>query len=76
MLLQKKFILIILLVGIFIGSCAPKPSYKTREGKRKQKYYNMHQYDRPGRDQVLINGMKSKHKNKNKKVKKRKYKFY
>jgi hypothetical protein len=34
------------LIGlIFLASCAnPKPYYKTREGKKKQKYYNEIQF--------------------------------
>ena len=46
--------------------------HKTREGKRKKKYYDMHQNDRYDRDMVLINGMK---KPKKKNDKKKKYKF-
>jgi len=47
--------------------------YKTREGKQKKKYYDMHQYDRYDRDMVLTKGME---KPKKKKDKKKKYKFY
>jgi hypothetical protein len=46
--------------------------YKTREGKRKKKYYDMHQNDRYDRDYVLTKGMKNP---KKKKDKKKKYKF-
>jgi hypothetical protein len=46
--------------------------YKTREGKRKKKYYDMHQNDRYDRDMVLTNEMKNP---KKKKDKKKKYKF-
>ncbi len=35
-----------LLMGILFSSCAPKPQYKTAEGKKKLKYYNDIQYDR------------------------------
>lgn len=46
--------------------------YKTREGKRKHKYYDMHQYDRWDRDLTLINEME---KPKKKKDKKKRYNF-
>ena len=65
--LSSLFILIVLLT-----SCGPKPMYKTREGKRKHKYYDMHQYDRWDRDLTLINEME---KPKKKKDKKKRYNF-
>ncbi|MFN2126307.1 MAG: hypothetical protein ACK2TU_00465 [Anaerolineales bacterium] len=40
--------------------------YRTREGKRKKKYYDMHQYDRWDRDLTLINGMEHPKKKKDK----------
>lgn len=46
--------------------------YKTRQGKRKQEYYNMHQYDRYERDLTLTKEMSNP---KKKKDKQKKYKF-
>ena len=57
---------------ILFSSCGPKPMYKTSEGKRKKKYYDMHQYDRYDRDYVLTKEMNNP---KKKKDKKKKYKF-
>lgn len=38
---MKRFFALITLVAIFFSACAsPKPYYKTRKGKKKQKYYN------------------------------------
>jgi hypothetical protein len=38
---MKKIFALILLAGIMASACNyPKPYYKTREGKKKQKYYN------------------------------------
>jgi len=48
--------------------------YKTKEGKKKYKYYNMHQLDHQNRDAVLTKNMNSPKKNKVKN-KKKKYKF-
>ena len=46
---MKRFMLIascVMLAGMFTVSCAPKPQYKTAQGKKKLKYYNDIQYDR------------------------------
>ncbi|MEX2233437.1 MAG: hypothetical protein WD824_14840 [Cyclobacteriaceae bacterium] len=38
---MKKLLGFVLVVSIILSSCASgKPYYKTREGKKKQKYYN------------------------------------
>lgn len=38
---MKKLLGFVLIVSIILSSCASgKPYYKTREGKKKQKYYN------------------------------------
>jgi hypothetical protein len=68
----KKVLSGLIILLIFLSSCGPKPMYKTREGKRKKKYYDMHQYDRYDRDLVLINEMKNP---KKKKDKQKKYNF-
>lgn len=47
---MKKLIGIILLVTLVAVSCAPKPHYLTREGKRKIKYYNDVYYGRQKQD--------------------------
>ena len=70
---MKKVLTGFIVILILFSSCGPKPMYKTREGKRKKKYYDIHQYDRYERDMVLINGME---KPKKKKDKMKKYKFY
>lgn len=42
---MKKLFVLVALIGL--ASCAaPKPYYETKEGKRKQKYYNDIQYGR------------------------------
>jgi hypothetical protein len=69
---MKKVLSSLLLIFILFSSCGPKPMYKTREGKRKKKYYDIHQHDRYERDMVLIKGME---KPKKQKEKKKKYKF-
>jgi hypothetical protein len=38
---MKYKVTVIALLGVFmLASCGPKPYYQTREGKKKQKYYN------------------------------------
>lgn len=69
---MKRFLSSLIILLIIFSSCGPKPMYKTREGKRKKKYYDMHQNDRYDRDMVLTKGME---KPKKKKDKKKKYKF-
>jgi hypothetical protein len=72
MFVLKKVLASCVILILLLSSCGTKPMYKTREGKRKKKYYDMHQNDRYDRDLVLINGMKKPKKQKNKK---KKYKF-
>ncbi|GIL23499.1 MAG: hypothetical protein BroJett042_20120 [Bacteroidota bacterium] len=44
---MKRSYVALLLALIFLAACAsPKPYYETKEGKRKQKYYNDIQYGR------------------------------
>jgi hypothetical protein len=38
--MKYKVTVIALLAGFMFASCGPKPYYQTREGKKKQKYYN------------------------------------
>lgn len=47
---MKKLVGFFLLVAVVISSCAPKPHYMTREGKRKMKYYNDVFYGRQKQD--------------------------
>lgn len=38
---MKKLVGIVVVIALAIGACSsPKPYYKTKEGKKKQKYYN------------------------------------
>jgi hypothetical protein len=37
---MKKVIGLLLLLVVLVSACGPKSYYKTKEGKRKQKYYN------------------------------------
>jgi hypothetical protein len=55
---MKRKLAFLLLTFLVLASCGPKPQYKTREGKKKQKYYNMQQYDRHDRDEKAIKQMK------------------
>ena len=69
---MRKLISFLLILLITLASCGPKPAYKTRKGRKKQKYLNMHQYDHNKRDDVLKKEMKNPKKKKNKR---KKYKF-
>lgn len=42
--MKYKVTVIALLGGFMFTSCGPKPYYQTREGKKKQKYYNEIQF--------------------------------
>lgn len=44
---MKRICLSLLCGAILFGACAPKPQYKTREGKRKLKHYNSIQHQEP-----------------------------
>jgi len=57
---MRRFWIIFIALGLIFTSCGPKPQYKTREGKRKQKYYNKQQYNHPDRDTEQIKSMKKK----------------
>jgi hypothetical protein len=37
---MKKIVGILLVLAVIFTACAPKSYYKTKEGRRKQKYYN------------------------------------
>ena len=41
----RKLVLLVL-ITCFLGACM-KPHYKTAKGKKKNKYYNSIQYERP-----------------------------
>ena len=60
---MRKLLTFILLLAFAATSCGPKPQYKTREGKRKIKYYNKQQFNHPDRDVENIKSMKKKNKN-------------
>jgi hypothetical protein len=42
--MKIKILVTVLLAAIFLTACGPKPYYQTREGKKKQKYYNEIQF--------------------------------
>lgn len=44
---MKRFVGILLIVMIVLGSCAPKPMYRTKSGKKKLKKYNALQFGDP-----------------------------
>lgn len=47
---MKRLFAFLVAALILLGSCGPKPMYKTREGKKKLKHYNALQFnDRRGR---------------------------
>lgn len=47
---MKRLFAFLIAALILLGSCGPKPMYKTREGKKKLKHYNALQFnDRRGR---------------------------
>jgi hypothetical protein len=60
---MRTILTIIFLLAFAASSCGPKPQYKTREGKKKMKYYNKQQFDHPDRDSRNIKAMKKKNKN-------------
>ena len=41
---MRNLMIALLSIGLFLGACAPKPQYRTREGKKKLKHYNKLQY--------------------------------
>ena len=41
---MKKIVGFLILSAILVTACGPKAYYKTKEGKKKQKYYNDIQY--------------------------------
>lgn len=42
---MKKVVGLLLVASVLFSACVgPKPHYKTAEGKRKQKYYNVIQF--------------------------------
>jgi hypothetical protein len=36
--------IVVLIIAVLLSACGTKPYYKTRTGKKKQKYYNDIQY--------------------------------
>jgi hypothetical protein len=42
--MKNKILAVALLSSFVFASCGPKPYYQTREGKKKQKYYNEIQF--------------------------------
>lgn len=59
---MRRILIFTFIMGLVLFSCGPKPQYKTREGRRKQKYYNKQQFDHPDRDAEQIKSMKKKNK--------------
>ena len=43
---MKKVVSLFIALIVVLGSCGPKPGYKTRDGKAKQKHYNDLQYNK------------------------------
>lgn len=56
----KKIIWIIAALMIVFASCARRPQYKTRSGRKKLKVYNMHQFDSYKKDRYQMKQMKKK----------------
>lgn len=44
---MKRLLAVILLLSFVLASCATKPQYKTRKGKKKLNHYNSIQYNKP-----------------------------
>lgn len=44
--MKQKFALVVLALIVLMSCATPKSYYETKEGKRKQKYYNDIQYGR------------------------------
>jgi len=44
---MKKVVAIFLGLMILLAACGPRPAYKTREGKKKLRYYNDVQFGNP-----------------------------
>lgn len=42
--MKSKVLCLALLTTFALAACGPKPYYQTREGKKKQKYYNEIQF--------------------------------
>lgn len=43
---MKKLSILVLMALMIMGSCSPRPQYKTRAGKKKNTHYNSIQYDK------------------------------
>ena len=44
---MKRSLALLVLLAILFSACGPRPMYKTREGKRKTRYYNAVQFGNP-----------------------------
>lgn len=42
--MKTRLLLAIFSSALLLSACGPKPYYQTREGKKKQKYYNAIQF--------------------------------
>jgi predicted small secreted protein len=42
--MKKTAVIVMVIFAFLVSACGPKPYYKTRAGKKKQKYYNDIQY--------------------------------
>lgn len=62
---MKRIIGFFLIVSLLLAACGPKSYYKTKQGKKKQKYYNKVQYgiEDPGANPIYKDKKKKKKKN-------------
>ncbi len=60
---MKKVLSLFIVLLVVLGSCGPKPAYKTKEGKRKQKHYNDLQYNKSDWDKARKKPKQKKRKN-------------
>jgi hypothetical protein len=57
---MKKVVGLFLILSMILVSCGPKPGYKTRTGKQKQKHYNALQYNKADWDKARKKPKKQK----------------
>jgi len=57
---MKKVLGLFLILSIVFASCGPKPGYKTKSGKKKQKHYNELQYNKADWDKARKKPKKQK----------------
>ena len=59
---MKKVVGLFIILTVLLASCGPKPGYKTRAGKQKQKHYNNLQYNKSDWDKARKKPKKQKSK--------------